>query len=191
MSDIGSSMILSRGQRVDLTKNNPRLNQLTFAFQWRGVNMMSVIEHSAFLLDSNGRTDSADNIIYRNNQMHKSGSVEYIPVANNEARLNVDIEKIPYAVDKIDFNLALYNSGTQRLTFGRLDQITMFAVDRATNKELLRFDLNNLFSMETAIVVGEMYRHKGEWKFKAVGSGFNDGIEILCRNAGVLFALDD
>lgn len=191
MSDIGSSMILSRGQRVDLTKNNPRLNRLTFVFQWHGVNMMSVIEHSAFLLDGNGRTDSADDIIYRNNQRHKSGSVEYIPVANNAALFNVDIEKIPYAADKIDFNLALYNSGTQRLTFGRLDQITMFAVDRTTDKELLRFDLSKIFSMETAIVAGEMYRHKGEWKFKAVGSGFNDGIEILCRNAGVLFAFDD
>lgn len=184
-------MNVGRGQRVDLTKNNPRLKQLAFIFQWSGVNIMSVMDHSAFLLDRNGRMNSIDDLVYRNNPMHKSESVEYVPSTKNAARLNIDVDKIPYAVDKIDFNLALYNSGTQRLTFGKLDRIEMLAVDRATDKELLRFDLNKLFSMETAIVVGEMYRHKGEWKFKAVGSGFNGGIEILCQNAGVLFALDD
>ena len=114
-----------------------------------------------------------------------------MPIQKNTAWFNVNIDKIPAEVDKIDFNLTICNSGMYRATFGQLESIVMIVVDVDTNKELLRFDLSKLFFMETAIVVGEMYRYKGEWKFKAIGSGFNGGVEALCQNAGISFSFDN
>jgi tellurium resistance protein TerD len=58
-------------------------------------------------------------------------------------------------------------------------------VDAITDKEVIRYDLGEDFSIETAIVVGEIYRHGYEWKFNAVGAGFQGGLAALCANYGI------
>lgn len=154
--------------------------------RWTNENVDVALEHCAFLLGSNGKVHSDDDFVYRANPLHKSECVEYIPSQRNAAWLNVDISKIPAEVDKIAFNLSLENTNAHRqMRFGRIENFEMLLIDTATNKQLARFDLNGIFLNETAVVVGELYRHKGEWKFKAVGAGYNGGIEVLCQAAGV------
>ena len=58
-------------------------------------------------------------------------------------------------------------------------------VNDDTGEEIIRYDLGEDFSIETAMVVGELYRHNGEWKFNAIGSGFSGGLAALCRNYGL------
>jgi len=58
-------------------------------------------------------------------------------------------------------------------------------VDESSGQELLRYDLEEDFSIETAVVVCEIYRHNGEWKFNAIGGGYQGGLEALCRGYGV------
>lgn len=78
----------------------------------------------------------------------------------------------------------LYEAENRRQHFSSV-KIFARVIDEATRKEIFRFDLNEGFSVETAIVIGEIYRHKGEGKFNAVGTGFTGGLAALCKNFGV------
>ena len=77
------------------------------------------------------------------------------------------------------------DAAERRQNFGQVSNAYVRIVDDATGAELIRYDLEEDFSIETALVVGELYRHGGEWKFNAIGSGFQGGLEALCRNFGV------
>ncbi len=88
-------------------------------------------------------------------------------------------------VDKIAFTVTIYDSETRRQNFGQVSNAFIRIVDDATGQELIRYDLGEDFSIETAVVVGELYRHGGEWKFNAIGSGFQGGLAALCGHFGI------
>ena len=73
----------------------------------------------------------------------------------------------------------------RRQNFGQVNNSYIRVVNKDTNEELLKYELSEDFSIETALVVAEIYRHNGEWKFNALGSGFEGGLEALCRNFGI------
>jgi tellurium resistance protein TerD len=66
-----------------------------------------------------------------------------------------------------------------------VSQAFVRVVDAGDNSEIVRYDLSEDFSVETAIVFGELYRNSGEWKFRAVGQGFQGGLEAMAKNYGV------
>ena len=79
----------------------------------------------------------------------------------------------------------LYDAENRRQNFGQVSNAFIRIVDQSTGTELIRYDLAEDFSIETAIVVGELYRHNGEWKFNAIGSGFQGGLAALCGHYGI------
>ncbi|MFR8867792.1 MAG: TerD family protein, partial [Lachnospiraceae bacterium] len=79
----------------------------------------------------------------------------------------------------------IYDAETRRQNFGQVSNAFIRIVDETTNQELIRYDLGEDFSIETAVVVGELYRHDGEWKFNAIGSGFQGGLAALCGHYGI------
>ncbi len=95
------------------------------------------------------------------------------------------MSKVPESVEKIDFTVTIYEAEERRQNFGQVSNAFIRIVDESSNTELIRYDLGEDFSIETAVVVGELYRHNGEWKFNAVGSGFQGGLQALCQNFGV------
>ena len=103
----------------------------------------------------------------------------------DDEQIQVDLTKIPDSIDKIAFTVTIYEAEQRRQNFGQVSNAYIRIVDRDTNKELIRYDLGEDFSIETAIVVGEIYRHGGGWKFNAVGSGFQGGLAALCANYGI------
>ncbi len=92
---------------------------------------------------------------------------------------------MPANVEKIAFTVTIYEAEQRRQNFGQVSNAFIRIVDEVSNEELIRYDLGEDFSIETAVVVGELYRHNGEWKFNAIGSGFQGGLAALCRNYGV------
>ena len=86
---------------------------------------------------------------------------------------------------KIAVTVTIYDASARGQNFGQVQNAFVRLVDKQTGSELLRFDLGEDYSTETAIVFAEIYRHNGEWKFSAVGSGFNGGLEALCRQYGL------
>ena len=101
------------------------------------------------------------------------------------AKIKVDLSLVPANVEKIDFTVTIYDADARKQKFGQVENAYIRVVDDETGKELIRYDLGEDFSIETAVVVGEIYRNKGEWKFNAIGSGWSGGLAALGRNYGV------
>jgi tellurium resistance protein TerD len=92
---------------------------------------------------------------------------------------------VPAYIDRIAFTVTIYDAESRRQNFGMVSNSYIRVVNQVNNEEIVRYDLGEDYSIETAIVIGELYRHNGEWKFNAVGSGFQGGLEALCANFGV------
>lgn len=186
---------LQKGQKVDLTKGNPTLKHVLVGLGW-DVNRYDGgfafdLDASAFLLGANGQTPNTDAFIFYGNLKHPSGAVEHMgdnltgEGEGDDEQIMVDLTKIPDSIEKIAFTVTIYEAEERRQNFGQVDNSYIRIVDNDTGKELIRYDLGEDFSIETAVVVGEIYRHGGGWKFNAVGSGFQGGLAALCANYGI------
>ena len=94
-------------------------------------------------------------------------------------------------MERIAFTATIYDATTRRQNFGMVKDAYIRVADENSGQELIRFNLGDQFEVETAIVVGELYRHKGNWKFNAIGAGFSGGLAALCKNFGVEVSEDD
>ena len=186
---------LTKGQKVDLTKGNPGLSKLLIGLGW-DVNRYDGgsafdLDAAAFLLDGSGKVSSDADFVFYGNLRHASGGVEHMgdnltgEGEGDDEQIKVDLASVPASVEKIDFTVTIYEAEERRQNFGQVSNAFIRVVDESSGTELIRYDLGEDFSIETAVVVGELYRHNGEWKFNAVGSGFQGGLEALCKNYGV------
>ena len=96
-----------------------------------------------------------------------------------------DLSKIPANIARVAFTVTIYDAENRRQNFGQVSNAYIRIVDTVTNQEIIRYDLGEDFSIETAVVVGEIYRINGEWKFNAIGSGFQGGLAALCGHYGI------
>ena len=186
---------LSKGQKVDLTKGRAGLSKLIVGLGW-DTNKYDGgfdfdLDASAFLCGENGKVKSDADFIFYSNTKHSSGAVEHSGDNTNggaegdDEVINVDLSLVPADVHKIAFTVTIYEADERRQNFGQVSNAYIHVMDAATGEELIRYDLGEDFSIETAIVVGELYRNNGEWKFNAIGSGFQGGLFALCQNFGV------
>ena len=97
----------------------------------------------------------------------------------------VDLNAVPADIQKIAFTVTIYDADKRAQNFGMVENSYIRIMDSNSGKELIRYDLGEDYSIETAVVVGELYRHNGEWKFNAIGSGFQGGLAALCSNYGI------
>ena len=186
---------LSKGQKVDLTKGNPGLSKLIVGLGW-DTNKYDGgsdfdLDASAFLCGENGKVHADSDFIFYSNTTHSSGSVEHSgdnttgSGDGDDEVLKVDLSLVPADIHKIDFTVTIYEAEARHQNFGQVSNAYIHIMDATNGTELIRYDLGEDFSIETAIVVGELYRHGGEWKFNAIGSGFQGGLHALCQNFGV------
>ncbi|WP_394583943.1 TerD family protein [Cytobacillus firmus] len=186
---------LSKGQRIDLTKTNPGLTKAIIGLGW-DTNKYSGghdfdLDASAFLADENSKCANDHDFIFYNNLQHPSGAV--IHTGDNrtgegdgdDEQLVVDFTKIPSHVHRIGITVTIHDAELRQQNFGQVSNAFVRLVDESSNQELLRFDLGEDFSIETAVVFCELYRHGNDWKFNAIGSGFSGGLAALCRNYGL------
>ena len=103
----------------------------------------------------------------------------------DDEQIEVDLSLVPANIEKIAFTVTIYDAENRHQNFGQVSNAYCRIVDENTNEELIRFDLGEDFSIETAVVVGELYKHNGEWKFNAIGSGFQGGLAALCGYYGI------
>ena len=195
------SLNLQKGQKVDLTKGNPRLSKLLIGLGW-DTNKYSGgydfdLDATVFLLGENHKVNSNQDFIYYGNLIHSSGSVEHTGdnltggTGADDEQIKVDLSRVPNNIDRIAIAVTIYDAEKRNQNFGQVSNSYIHIVDTISNTELLRYDLGEDFSIETSIVVGEIYRYKGEWKFNAVGSGFKGGLKALCLNYGVNLEIKD
>ena len=184
------SINLSKGQKVDLTKGNPGLKKIMVGLGW-DVNAFDSgfdfdLDAAAFMLGDNGKCPTEKEFIFYGNLLHPSGSIEHMgdnltgEGDGDDEQIQVDLTKIPSNISKIAFTVTIYEADLRHQNFGQVSNSFIRIVDDTTGQELIRYDLGEDFSIETAVVVGELYRHSGEWKFNAIGSGFQGGLAALC-----------
>ena len=117
--------------------------------------------------------------------MHHTGDNLTGAGDGDDETIMVDLTKVPADVQKIAFTVTIYEAASRSQNFGMVSNAFVRVYDQTTGTELVRYDLGEDYSIETAIVVAELYRHGGEWKFNAVGSGYQGGLEALCGAYGV------
>ena len=186
---------LRKGKKIDLTKGNPSLKHLMVGLGW-DVNkydggMDFDLDASAFLIGANGKVRKQEDFVFYGNLQHESGAVKHMgdnltgEGDGDDEQIQVDLSLIPDDVMKVVFTVTIYDSDVRRQNFGQVSNAFIRIVDEDKNTEFLHYDLGEDFSIETAVVVGEIYRYNGEWKFNAIGSGFNGGLAALCANYGI------
>ena len=180
---------LQKGQKVSLTKGNPGLTKVVVGLGW-DVNAYDTgadfdLDAAAFMLTGSG------DFIFFGNLTHASGSVTHLGDNltgvgdGDDEQIKIDLSKIPANITRIAFTVTIYEAESRRQNFGQVNNAFVRIYDENTGEELVRYDLGEDFSIETAAVFGELYKNGDEWKFNAIGSGYQGGLAALCANYGV------
>lgn len=178
------SVKVVKGQKVDLTKGNPGLSALLIEMAWQAPSSLE-IDTSAFLLGAQGKVSKDEDLIFYNNPSTPYIRYKEMPASNSLKQFEVELNKVPADVMKLAFTLTIYDGEKRSQSFSQVNKAYFRILNQVTGAELLRFDLDNHFSVETAVVVGELYRYSGEWKYSAVAAGFAGGLKELCGNFGI------
>jgi tellurium resistance protein TerD len=185
---------LSKGGNVSLTKSAPGLTNILIGLGWdaRATDGAGFdLDASAFLLTPDGKVRSDTDFIFFNQPASADGSVKHLgdnttgEGEGDDEQMTVDLSKVPADVDKIAISVTIHDAEVRKQTFGMVSQAFVRIVNAGDNSEIVRYDLSEDFSIETALVFGEVYRHSGEWKFKAVGQGFQGGLGAMAKTYGV------
>ena len=174
----GLVLNLQKNDILDLTKKNPGLKKVILGAGWDVANNRADfdLDIAAFLLDSNNKFNSLENIIFFNN---KQGEGIYLEGDNrtgacegDDERIFIDLEKINQNIQKIVFVVTIHNAQVKRQTFGMIENSYIRLVDVDSNeKELCRFNLKEYGSTATSVLFAELLREGTEWQFKAIGEG--------------------
>ncbi|MGM9925392.1 MAG: TerD family protein [Bacillus sp. (in: firmicutes)] len=186
---------LSKGQRIDLTKNDPGLQKITIGLGWDVKHFDGGqdydLDASVFLLNASGKCRNELDFIFYNNLQSPEGSVVHTgdnrtgEGDGDDESIKVNLPEVPQDVDKIAITVTIHDAEARGQNFGQISNAFVRLVNEETGSEILRYDLGEDFSIETAVVFCELYRHNGEWKFSAVGSGYQGGLQALVRAYGL------
>lgn len=189
------SIILSKGQRIDLTKTNPGLTKVIVGLGWdtnkyNGGSDFD-LDASAFLLHEDGKAKSEADFVFYNNLKAYDGAVVHTgdnrtgEGEGDDEQLIIEFTKIPERITRVGITVTIHDAAARAQNFGQVSKAFVRVVNAANDAEVIRFDLGEEFSIETAVVFCEFYRQGIEWKFQAVGSGFSGGLAALVTNYGL------
>jgi tellurium resistance protein TerD len=188
------SVSLAKGGNVSLSKEEPGLTHILIGLGWDTRTTDGTdfdLDASAFLLAAGDKVRGDSDFIFYNNLRSADGSVEHTgdnrtgEGDGDDEALKVELGKVPADVQKIAVSVTIHDGEARRQSFGMVSNAFIRVVNDATGREIARYDLSEDASTETAMIFGEVYRHNGEWKFRAVGQGFKGGLAPMARNYGV------
>jgi tellurium resistance protein TerD len=185
---------LSKGGNLSLTKTDPSLSKILIGLGWdeRATDGGDFdLDASAFLLSVSGKVRSDADFIFYNQLRSSDGSVEHTgdnrtgQGDGDDEAIKVDLSRVPTDIDKIAITVTIHDAESRRQNFGQVANAFIRVVNDVTGQEVVRFDLAEDYSTETAMIFGELYRHNNEWKFRAVGQGYAGGLGAMCRQFGI------
>lgn len=182
---------LEKGQRISMDKG---LSLVGVELGWNpneGTGFDFDLDASAFMLGENGQIPEQEFFVFYGNQKAPDSSVESTGddlIGGEGETLNVDLTKVSSQIKEIIFTATIYKAEERRQNFGQVRNSYIRIYDAKTNTEIARYDLNEDFSVETAVEFGRLYRHNGEWKFEAIGNGNKGGLQALVNKYAKQFA---
>ena len=188
------SISLQKGQKVDLTKTNEGLTKIQVGLGW-DTNKFGDgkfdLDSSVFLLGAGDKVTSDKDLVFFGNLKSCSGAVTHQgdnltgEGDGDDEKINVDLSLVPTDIQKIAFVVNIYDAVKRKQNFGMVSNAFIRLVDEATGTEIMKYDLGEDFSTETVVIIGELYKKDGEWKFTATGTGLAGGFTALCEAYGV------
>ena len=188
------AILLNKGGNLSLSKTDPSLNQVLIGLGWDARATDGVdfdLDASAFLLAANDKVRGETDFIFYNQTRSPEGSVEHTgdnrtgEGDGDDEAVKINLAKVPAEVQKIAITVTIHDAESRGQNFGQVQNAFIRVVNDQSNVEIVRFDLNEDYSTETAMIFGELYRHNGEWKFRAVGQGYNGGLRAMCGQYGI------
>lgn len=192
------SVSLQKGQKVDLTKGNAGLNKIIVGLGWdeadapKKKGLLGVFgggnsnkqdidcDALAILCDQNGKLAQPADVVFFNNLTHHSGSVQHMgdnltgAGEGDDEQVIVNLAQVPEQYSKIVFIVSIYQARQRQQHFGAIKNAFIRVVDASNNSEICKFNLSENYDNMTSMICGEVYRHNGEWKFNAIGTGTTD-----------------
>lgn len=185
---------LSKGGNVSLSKEAPGLTKIVIGLGWdtRATDGAAFdLDASLFMLGENGKVRSDSDFIFYNNKTSGDGSVEHLgdnltgEGAGDDEQVKVNLAGVPADVSRLTVGVTIHEAQTRGQNFGMVSSAFIRVVNGDDNTEIARYDLSEDASTETAMLFGEVYRNAGEWKFKALGQGFQGGLGPMAASYGV------
>ncbi|ELN4032011.1 TerD family protein [Pseudomonas aeruginosa] len=188
------ALSLQKGGNLSLSKEAPGLTKILVGLGWdpRSTDGTQFdLDASAFLLNASGKVRGDADFIFYNQLKSPDGSVEHTGDNRDGAgdgddeAIKVDLSRVPVDVDKIAFTVTIHDAENRRQNFGQVSNSFIRIVNEANGSEIVRYDLAEDASTETAMIFAELYRHNSEWKFRAVGQGYAGGLKALANGYGL------
>ena len=185
---------LSKGGNVSLSKTDPSLKNVLVGLGWDARPTDGAdfdLDASAFMVKDDGKVRSDSDFIFYNQMKSTCGSIEHTgdnrtgAGDGDDEAVIVLLDKIPADVQRVVFCVTIHDAEMRKQNFGQVSHAFVRVVNKDSNNEVARYDLSEDASIETAMIFGEIYRHSGEWKFKAVGQGYAGGVEALAKQYGI------
>ena len=185
---------LTKGANVSLSNSAPGLNNILIGLGWDTRSTDGApfdLDACAFMLSAAGKVRSDADFIFYNQPASADGSIKHLgdnrtgEGEGDDEQMTVDLSAVPADVERLIIGVTIDNAEALGQNFGMVSQAFVRVVNAADDSEIVRYDLSEDFSVETAIVFGEVYRHSGEWKFRAVGQGFQGGLGAMASSYGV------
>jgi len=181
------SINLNKGGRVNLSKEAPNLRKIQMGLGW-DVNRSDTgtqfdLDGSVFLVGSNGKTTLETNFVFYNNLQSADGSVIHTgdnrtgDGAGDDEQILVDLTRVSSDIQEIVFVVTIHEAHLNRQNFGQVSNAIIRLVNEETNQEIVRYELDEDYSTETAIEFGKLYKKGNSWRFQAVGTGYNAGLQ--------------
>ena len=185
---------LNKGGNLSISKTDQTLVRILIVLGWdeRATDGASFdLDASAFLLTASGKVRGDHDFIFYNQLKSQDGSVEHTgdnrsgQGDGDDESLVVDLSKVSPEIEKIAITVTIHDAQSRGQNFGQIANAFIRVVNQDSGIEIVRFDLAEDYSTETAMVFGEVYRHNGEWKFRAVGQGYAGGLAAMCQQYGI------
>lgn len=181
------SINLSKGERVNLAKEAPKMTKAAIGLGW-DTNRSDTggtfdLDASVFMLAANGKIPAEKYFVFYNNLSSPDGSVKHMgdnrtgAGDGDDELIAIDLTKVDPAVEELIFVVTIHNAEANRQNFGQVQKSYIRIFDLEAKKEVARYDLEEDFSRETAVEFGRLYLRDGTWRFQAVGQGYNDGLQ--------------
>ena len=188
------ALSLQKGGNLSLSKTDLSLTKILIGLGWdeRSTDGAGFdLDASAFLLTASGKVRGDADFIFYNQLKSTDGSVEHTgdnrtgQGDGDDESMKVDLSKVPADITKVAFTVTIHDADARRQNFGQVANAFIRVVNDVTGTEIVRYDLAEDYSTETAMVFGELYRHNEEWKFRAVGQGYVGGLKAMCDQYGI------
>lgn len=185
------SVNLTKGGNVDLTKTNPGLSAVVVGLGWNPRTTDGVkfdLDASVVLCDAQGKAPDSSHFVFYNNLVDPSGAVAHQgdnqtgEGEGDDEMVFVDFAKVPATIERLVFIVSIDSATERSQNFGQVGGAYIRVLNAADSSEMAKYDLQEDASANTSLIFGEVYRHGPEWKFRAVGEGYIDGL------AGVIAA---